>query len=58
MISNIFGKTYFLSLKDAHKHIIGHTPQKLIAHLRTKYITATQKHNKITILDTKMHLPL
>ena len=57
MIFYIFDKTYFLALKDAHRHIVGHTPQQLIAHLRTKYVTATQKQNEITILDIRMRLP-
>ena len=53
MIFYIFGETYFLALKDAHGHIVGHTPQQLIAHLRTKYVKATQKQNEITILNPK-----
>ena len=29
----IFGETYFLALENAHGHIVGHTPQRLIAYL-------------------------
>lgn len=56
MIFYIFGETYFLALKNTHGHIVGHTPQQLVAHLRTKYVTATQKRNEIYILDAKLRL--
>ena len=41
MVIHIFGEHVFLSLHDAHGHIIGHTPVELIAYLVDIYATNT-----------------
>ena len=33
MIIYIFGNDVFLNLRDVHQHLVGHTPQQLLAHL-------------------------
>ena len=54
---HIFCEDVFLSLHDAHGHIVGHTPLELIAYLTDTYVTNTQKRDDITLMDAQMRRP-
>jgi len=53
----VFGTKVFLTLQDIHGNVTGQSPQALIAHLKTMYVTSRQKKAEIAKLDATMKAP-